>query len=466
MKILQFGTGVFLRGYFDWMLQQLADQDLADPQVSMVKLTSGGDFSVYEKQGGVYHVILQGLDKGQTVDRIEKIDRLKEFFHPYNDWDQFLESAKDPAYKLVVSNSTEAGLCYEKTDSFKTCPASFPAKLYSWLKSRFEAGLPGLAVLAFELVPDNGSRLKEILLQHSKDDSAAADFVSWIAEECHFINTLVDRIVSKVPADAVAELKEQWGVEDDLLLCAEPYHLLALDSDHLEKILPLKKAGLNVEVTADLDAVREKKVKVLNGAHMLVVPAGLALNLKIVEETLQHEKLRNFAQSCLASEVASTISDPAIDSYISSVIERFENPFLKHRLENIALNSSAKIAQRLFPSIEDYFEESGRYPVRLLRAVCIFLEFYKGEIFEPGVMKTSWGILKDDSEAMEFLSSLHEKSPQDAARAIVDKNFWPVSEKMKDSFILSLAEVLEGVRANGIEKSLEVYDGFNEIYKK
>lgn len=456
MKVLQFGTGVFLRGYFDWMLQQVANQGLVDPKVSMVKLTPRGDLSAYEKQNGEFHIILQGLDNGVTVDKIEKVDRLKEFLHPYNDWDKFLDSAKDADYQLVVSNSTEAGLCYESTDSYESSPASFPAKLYAWLKTRFTSGLPGIVIMAFELVPDNGSKLQDFILQHAKDDSASHEFVSWVKGECTFINTLVDRIVSKVPQESIAALKEQWGVEDDLLVCAEPYHLLALDSAKLEDVLPLKKAGLNIELTDNLDSVRERKVKILNGAHMLVVPAGLSLGLSIVEETLQHEKLRKFAQSCLADEVAPTISDPEIDRYVASVIERFENPFLKHRLENIALNSSAKIGQRLFPSIHDYFEESGRYPVKLLMAVAVFLDFYKGEITEPGFMKTSWGQMGDNAEAMEFLVSLHSMSGAEAARAIADRQFWPVPEKMRDTFIMSLGEVIEGLRANGVEQSLEV----------
>ena len=456
MKILQFGTGVFLRGYFDWMLQQITNKGLVDPQVSMVKLTSRGDLSEFEKQNGEFHVILQGLDKGLTVDKIEKIDRIKKLYHPYKQWQEFLKSAEDPSYELIVSNSTEAGLCYERTESFEKCPDSFPAKLYAWMKSRFNAGNPGIIVMAFELIPDNSSKLKEVLLKHAADDKAEDAFMSWLNNECTFINTLVDRIVSKVPAESVAELKEQWGVNDDLLLCAEPYHLLAVDSDNLDEILPIKKAGLNIEVANDLDSVRERKVKVLNGAHMLVVPAGLALGLTIVKDTLQHQCLRNFASKCLSSEVAPTISDSEIDKYIASVIERFENPFLKHRLENIALNSAAKIGQRLFPSIKDFFDESGRYPVKLLTAVAIFLEFYKGEITEPGVMKTEWGILRDNAESMKFLNSLHHLSGVEAATAISVKQFWPVSEDMKGSFELALGEVIESVRAEGIEKSLEV----------
>lgn len=456
MKILQFGTGVFLRGYFDWMLQQLADKYLCDSQVSMVKLTAGGDLSTYEKQNGEFHVILQGLDKGETVNKVEKIDRIKKLIHPYKEWQSFLESAEDPDYKLIVSNSTEAGLCCENFESTDNCPASFPGKLFLWLKSRFDASLPGIMIMPFELVPDNGEKLKSILLQHAHDFSASENFISWLQNDCTFINTLVDRIVSKVPADSIKSLQKEWSLEDDLLLCAEPYHLLAHDCEKLEELLALKKAGLNIEFTENLDSVRERKVKVLNGAHMLLVPAGLALGLSIVEETLENRKLHNFAQGCLAEEVAPTISDPDIDKYISSVIERFENPFLKHRLENIALNSSAKIGQRLFPSIHDYFKESGRYPVKLLTAVAIFLEFYKGEIIEPGVMKTSWGTLRDNSEAMAFLNSLHSKSGVEAAREIAEKQFWPVSDEMKDSFCLAMGEVIESVRANGIEKSLEV----------
>ncbi|MCH2205186.1 MAG: tagaturonate reductase [Lentisphaerales bacterium] len=457
MKILQFGTGVFIRGFFDWMLQEISAKGLADPQVSLVKLTPHGTMQAYEKQSGEFNVIIRGLKDGEVVNEICKIDRLKEFIHPYNDWGNYLETAADPTYKLVVSNSTEAGLCYDKTASYESCPASFPAKLYAWLKKRYEVlGQEGaIAIMAFELVPENASKLKEILLQLASEDNAADDLVSWLADSCHCINTLVDRIVSKLPSDAAAKLQEEFKVEDDLILCAEPYHLLAVDSEKLEEILPLQKAGLNIEVSANLDAIRERKVKVLNGAHMLVVPAGLALGHDIVLETLENSAIRNFAECCLQEEVAPTVNDPQVTNYIASVVERFENPYLGHRLENIALNSSAKIGQRLFPSIIDYFEQSGRLSPKLLTAVAVFLEFYKGKEVEPGVLETSWGLLKDNQESMQFILSLHGKSGVDAAQAIVDKQFWPVPESMQDAFVLALGEVLETVRNNGINKSIQ-----------
>ena len=452
MKILQFGTGVFLRGFFDWMVQDLKNKNLSDASVTMVKLTPHGNLDRYKAQNGNYHVVIRGLLKSKEINELQEISCLENFIHPYEEWDNFLKSAEDPHYKLVVSNSTEAGLTYEKTKSFTTCPSSFPAKLYSWLKARNESKNSPVSIMACELVPDNSSKLKEILLNHAADDNNTeiADFI----ENCEFINTLVDRIVSKVPEQEIAELKKEWNVNDDLMLCAEPYHFLAVDSDSLENILPLKEAGLNIEVTKDLDAVRERKVKVLNGAHMLVVPAGLGLGHEIVAETLENPALRSFAESCLDEEISVTVSDPKIAEYVASVIERFENPFLNHRLEKTALNSSAKIGQRLFPSIKDYFEESGRMPQKLLTAVAIFLEISKGELIEPGVVKTSWGLLKDNPEAIDFLIELNCLKNTEAAARIAEKQFWPVDNNMKDMFISELSVVIKKVREDGIEKCL------------
>ncbi|MCM8533914.1 MAG: tagaturonate reductase [Lentisphaeraceae bacterium] len=456
MKILQFGTGVFIRGYFDWMLQEVFEKGLAKPEVSVVKLTPRGDLSTFKKQDGKFNVVIRGLDKGQTIDEIRQIDRLKEFYHPYQEWEDFLKSAEDLEYKLIVSNSTEAGLVYEKTGSYVECPSSFPAKLYAWLKRRFESlGENGaLTIMAFELIPDNATKLQEIIQQLALEDGASSELLSWLDKSCSYVNTLVDRIVSKLPKEDAEKLQDEHGVQDELILCAEPYHLLAIDSVKLEDILPLKQCGLNVEVTDDLDAIRQKKVKILNGAHMLVVPAGLALGKEIVLETLEDSLIESFANSCLRDEVAATVDDEQVEAYVDSVIERFRNPFLNHRLENIALNSSAKIGQRLFPSIIDDFEQNGRFSPKLLTAVAVFLEFYKGEKLSEGQLKTAWGVLQDNSESMSFLLSLQEMTGLEAIKQIADKQFWPVPENMKEPFILALGEVLENVRNKGIAGSL------------
>ncbi|MCM8534423.1 MAG: tagaturonate reductase [Lentisphaeraceae bacterium] len=457
MKILQFGTGVFIRGYFDWMLQEVFEKGLAKPEVSVVKLTPRGDLSTFKNQDGKFHVVIRGLENGQTIDEIREVDRLKEFYHPYQDWYGFLASAQDPDYKLIVSNSTEAGLVYEVTSSYSVCPSSFPAKLYAWLKKRFESlGEAGaVTIMAFELIPDNATKLKEIILKLASDDQASEDLLSWLDGSCSYVNTLVDRIVSKLPKEDADKLQNEHSVKDELILCAEPYHLLAIDSKELESVLPLKACGLNVEVTDDLDAIRQKKVKILNGAHMLVVPAGLALGKEIVLETLEDSLIESFANSCLRDEVAATVDNEQVQSYVDSVIERFRNPFLNHRLENIALNSSAKIGQRLLPSIVDHYKQKGIFPKKVMIAVAVFLEFYQGREIEAGKLETNWGILSDDSESMKLLTSLHGIEPQAAAELIVDKGFWSVPANLENVFIQALAEAIGFVRSVGIRKSLE-----------
>ena len=310
--------------------------------------------------------------------------------------------------------------------------------------------------MACELVPDNSSRLKEILLQHAGEHEQNSEFADWLKSSCIFINTLVDRIVSKLPAEEIESLQKEWNVNDRLMLCAEPYHFLAVDSESLEEVLPLQKAGLNVVVAEGVDGlntVRERKVKVLNGAHMLLVPAGLDLGLTTVEETLKHEELRSFAEKCLREEIAVTVSDPEIDDYIASVIERFENPFLNHRLENIALNSTAKIVQRLYPSIIDYWNESGRYPHRLLFAVAFFMKFSEGNSGE-GCIKTSWGELRDNSNALKNLAEANEKDGIAAARLMTGTE-WPVPEEMSNCFIETLGTIIKDVRSKGIENILK-----------
>lgn len=457
MRVLQFGTGVFIRGFFDWMLQELANKKLVDAKVSVVKLTANGSLDSYKNQKGCFHTVIRGLSNGIEVNEISKIDRIDEFINPYSEWQDLLDTATKPEFKLVVSNSTEAGLCYEGTSTYQECPGSFPAKLYAWLKRRYETLGKGGAVgiMAFELVPDNATKLKGILLKLANDDNCTEEFESWLLNDCYYVNTLVDRIVSKLPPEESEKLQKAFDVQDDLILCAEPYHLLAVDSQRFEDVLPLSKAGLNIEHSQNLDKVRERKVKVLNGAHMLVVPAGLALGHEIVLETLEDSKILSFAEDCLNQEIAATVNDPNITSYIDSVIERFKNPFLGHRLENIALNSSAKIGQRLFPSIVDYYEQSGRFPERLLIAIAIFIDFYKGESIAEGALKTDWGVLKDSPESMDFMLNLQKLTALEAVGKITNEDFWKIPNNMKSDFINKFSEVLETVRVSGTEEILE-----------
>ncbi len=365
-RVLQFGTGVFLRGHFDWMLQRARDAELWDGSVIGVKLTARGPLPLAD-QPAFPHVI-RGVRDGVPTEEHSKVSVVESWLHPYQSWSVVLGTARLKTLDVVVSNSTEAGIAYAPAPPPGTCPDPFPAKLLAWLHMRFEAhpGRP-VTVLPLELVDDNGPRLKEVVRRYAEDWALGMAFAVWLEERCEFRSTLVDRIVTK-PGEG----------DDPLQVIAEPYHLLAIEGDDgLEERLPLRRAGLEVVYTADLAELRKRKVRVLNGAHHVMTFLGLALGKGNVLECMEDASLGPFVEWVIREEVLPALGGDLEETsaYAGVILERFANPWLDHRLESIALNSAAKVLVRLIPSILDHRQGTGAWPPGLLLAVAAFLAY-------------------------------------------------------------------------------------------
>lgn len=407
-RVLQFGTGVLLRGYFDWMLQRTKQICLWEGTALGVKLTPNGEFAL--AQDPVFQHVTRGVLQGAIVNESMSIDVVSRWINPYEEdgMKEFLASAAIPTMDIVVSNSTEAGLVYEATPrpEGSACPGSFPAKLLMWLYARFKADANlRVTVLPFELLENNGPLLKEIILRHSQDWSLGADFQSWVDDHCDFRSTLVDRIVTKPgPSD------------HPLQTISEPYHLLVIEGDSsLEERLPLKAAGINVVYTDNLALYRTRKVSVLNGAHHTIVFLGLAAGKGNVLECTQDEALSAFLEKVIKEEVLPILDGDAEEllQYASAILERFRNPFLDHRLDAIAMNSAAKVQSRLLPSIHAHHAKHGLLPAGLALAVGAFLA-YDGSVqgCEPGpVLNACEGIPGLREAAEEAAAKLRSSSP-------------------------------------------------------
>ena len=382
VKVLQFGSGVFLRGYFDWFVQYMNQQGQFNGAVSMVKLTPRGDLATYAKQEGVFQHIIRGVKDGAVVNETQHISVLQDWIHPYQEWQRFLASAENQSLSVIVSNSTEAGIRYEACDKPTACPDSFPAKLCAWLAARFAVHADPVWVLPFELIERNGDQLRDIVLRHAADWSLDAACVAWMSQQVHFVNTLVDRIVAAPSEAERATLCEQGLIADDLMNASEPYHILVLDAEEeaLEQVLPLKRSGLNVVYTDDLDAFRERKVKLLNGAHTSMLFLSYLRGNNTVEDSLNDQVIADFLKTTLYDEVIPTIAMPRddLEAYADSVLERFRNPFLKHQLLSISLNSISKIQHRVLRTLLDAVAQSHDVPQRLCLAFASCLHFYHG----------------------------------------------------------------------------------------
>lgn len=363
-RILQIGEGGFLRCYFDWMVQRMNDKAGFGGAVRIVqpRRESLNPVSLaITAQGGRYHVCLRGIVGGRRVEELERISCVKGVCL----WQEAAQCATDPDLRFVVSNTTEAGIEYLKDVE------TFPSRLARLLGLRVRAGLPGLVFIPCELVEDNGARLRECILRYAEDwgDGALSRFV---AEECVFCSTLVDRIVSGRPDQESAErYAEMLGERDDALVCGEPFHFLAVETPEgfdLEAEMPLKEAGVNVVYARDIRPYRIRKVRFLNAAHTSIALWGLERGFSEVAQIASDGEAGAFLRSMVFDEIYPTVElpDAGKRAFADSVLERFANPFAHHRLSSIALNSLAKWKTRCLPVVCDYFRLFGSLPPNMM----------------------------------------------------------------------------------------------------
>lgn len=403
VKVLQFGEGGFLRGFVDWMLQKLNDQKLWDGSVAVVQPIENGLCSLLDEQNGLYTHIIRGAEGVET----SLIDVINGTVEPYKDFDAYLNLAANPELRFVVSNTTESGIVYDAGDKMTDVPPkSFPAKLTLFLKKRFDLGLKGFIFLPCELIDRNGDNLKKTILQYAKLWNLGTDFVNWVETENVFCNTLVDRINTGFPKDEKIEL----DYEDKLINTSEFFHLWVIETDYdLESELPFAKAGLNVIVTKDaLERYRTRKVRILNGAHTSMVCYALLSGIETVKECMDDEVMHSFLKSCLFDEIIPTLDLPKEEllDYAENVLTRFGNPYIKHYLSSIVLNSVSKFKVRVLPSVLEYKNRFGEYPQNLVFGFSKLIEFYKT------------GTPNDDKDVMEFMKNAS------LAEILANTSFW------------------------------------------
>ena len=254
--------------------------------------------------------------------------------------------------RFIISNTTEAGIRYEEGDDITaTPPNSFPAKITALLHNRFNhfGGDPakGLIIICCELIEDNGTTLRDYVLRHARYNALSEEFIEWVEESCHFCDTLVDRIVTGFPADTIDPIKEEIGFDDNLVVKGELYHLWAIGGSGyatLQRELPLDKAGLHTLFMPSIKESRDKKVRILNGSHTGMTPIALQMGCKTVVEAFETPEIEQFVNRMVQSEVIPTIEEDQdeLKHFADSILERFYNPFIKHQLSSIALNSLSK----------------------------------------------------------------------------------------------------------------------------
>ncbi len=383
--VMQFGEGGFLRGFVDYFFHKLQEKGLYDGKIVVVQPIEKGMCQMLADQNCEYNLFLRGIDNGEVVNEHTHITSISRALNPYTQYDEYMKLAENPDLRVIVSNTTEAGIEYLGTEKLTdTPPKSYPAKLTQFLYKRFTLGLKGFILLPCELIDNNADNLKKCVLQYTDLWELGGDFKNWLESDNDFCNTLVDRIVTGYPRDEVEELTKQIGYTDNLIDTAEIFHLWVIEGHH-EDELPFNKAGYNIVWTDDAKPYKKRKVRILNGGHTSMVLGARLYGLSTVGECLKDETVSAFLKKCIFDEIVPTLGSTESDvKFGEAVLERFSNPFIKHQLLSIALNSVSKFQVRVLPTILEYKEKFGKYPAALTFSMAALIAFYRTDEANDG----------------------------------------------------------------------------------
>ncbi len=389
IKIAQFGEGNFLRTFADYYFDCL-NKEGGDYGVAIVKPITFGNLDKFKKQNNRYHIVLRGAVDGKPVEDVHEINSIIDAIDPFENFDKYLALALDKDLKIIVSNTTEAGICYHDTDKFDDFEGiTYPAKLTKFLLERYNAGLDGLYFMPVELIDNNATELEKCVKAYIKLWNLGDDFAKWVEEKSYFCNTLVDRIVSGYPKTEEDQkyLEKLIGEKDELVSIGEPFGLWAVEKKgDIAKYIKEGVHGIEVVLTEDIKYYKKRKVRVLNGSHTNIVCAGLWEGAKTVYDCMVDEKLKNFLLDTLNQEIVPFVSNDisATKVFADSILSRFLNPYLNHQLISISLNTISKWKARDLPSFKDYYEAHGEIAPYMTKGFAYIMCLYSSLTEEDG----------------------------------------------------------------------------------
>ncbi len=468
IKVVQFGEGNFLRAFVDYMIDIANEEGYFDGDVVLVKPIKYGNLDYFHQQENVYTVLLRGLEKNEQKNIKRVITSIADAVDAYEEYDKYASLAKVDTLRFIVSNTTEAGIVYDAEDSFEfNPPNSYPGKLTKFLYERFEhyhGDLEkGLIILPVELIDDNGIQLREIVIRLAREWELGEGFMNWLREACIFCSTLVDRIVTGYPKDEAESLWQEFGYQDNLLVTGEPFALWVIESEReIKEEFPLDKAGLPVIFTDNQKPYKKRKVRILNGAHTSFVPASFLAGNDFVRESMLDGDIKEFMVKTIFDEIIPTLDLPKEDliHFAEAVIDRFQNPFIKHALLSITLNSVSKWRARCMPSFLDYIEKYKKLPAHLTFSLAAMLQFCSGKELRDGALighrnGEEYKIM-DDAKVLAFFVANKDAELRALTESFLSStDFWGQDL----SLISGVAEAVEGylsdIREYGVREALK-----------
>jgi tagaturonate reductase len=452
-KVIQFGDGRFIRAFVDWIINEANSKGYFRGSVVIVKNRPVGDsVERLTKQDGLFSVMIQGFEAGESVRWTNIITSVNRGINPYLEWDEYLACAENENLRFAVSNTTEVGIAYKAEAAQSGSKSTFPANLTAFLYHRYNyfQGNParGLIVLPTELLEDNGKKLKQAVLGHAQAWQLPEEFVTWLEQHNYFLNTLVDRIVTGCSPECRAEYEEKVGIEDALMVCTEPYYLYAIEGPlHLKDEFPMAEAGLNVYWQEDITPFRVRKLRILNGSHTLLAPIALLMGQKTVRESLADEKMNIFLRHVMHEEIIPTLGLPLEEtvSFAEIVTERLKNPYNNHYWEDILTGTTAKFTARVLPTLKEYVRKHHTLPQAIVFSLASLLLLYRT-------------LVREEQEVNQFFGELWQgaHAPADIVQpALANKELWKEDLTEVEGLVTQVEDAIFMISEQGIYAALE-----------
>lgn len=392
-KVLQFGTGVLLRGLPDYFIDKANKAGIFNGRIVVVKSTDKGNTDAYNEQDYLYTHCIQGIMQGKRVEEYVVNDAISRVLSATGEWEKILQCAADPEMEIIISNTTEVGITLTADNIHAAPPASFPGKLLAFLLRRYQHFKgdinKGVVIIPTELIPDNGTKLKQILLELAQQHQLEAAFTDWLSTANHICNSLVDRIVpGALPAAAQAAVEAQLGYTDQLMIMSEPYALWAIEtsSERVRKVLAFAPADSGVVLAPDINIFRELKLRLLNGTHTLSCGLAVLAGFNTVKEAMEDAAMESCISALAQHEIVPAITDVAIREdaalrFAGSVLDRFRNPFIEHRWQSITMQYTSKMKMRVIPLLVRHYQRLEEVPALMALGFAAYLLFMRdGEV--------------------------------------------------------------------------------------
>lgn len=464
-KVLQFGTGVLLRGLPDYFIDKANRQGVFNGRVAVVKSTNGPT-SEFDEQNNLYTLCIRGIAKGEPVSENIISSAISRVISANEDWSAILEIAKSKDLQIIVSNTTEVGIQLVNESINQNPPLSFPAKVLAVLHERYKAlgaASTGLVIIATELIPDNGKKLGSIVIELARFNNLESDFILWLQNENKFCNSLVDRIVPGKPdAATLAKLQDELGYEDNLLSMSEPYSLWAIEGDEtVADVLEFAKVDEGVVIAEDIEIYRELKVRLLNGTHTLTSGIAFLSGISLVKDAMQNEQIKDYIDAVMASEIAPAIpyevTEAQTTAFASTVKDRFANPSIEHLWLNITFQYSMKMKIRILPLLLNHYKLFNNVPENIAFGFAAYLTFMKVASQKDGKYYGAYNgidyLITDDS-AEYFFNKAHVIGAGYVKSVLDDVDFWKTDLNLLDGFVQAVSEKFDDIQKNGIVPAL------------